>query len=71
MKKSTKLNMMKSNCEADVAISSNMSHPHQKGGITRPKKKVSCIEMVGNLKYLEGGYIVVCVIGSKEFFTQS
>jgi len=33
-----------------------------------PKKKVSFTKMMGNMKYLEGGYIVVCVIGSKDLF---
>jgi len=69
MKKSTTLNMMMSNCPAEVAISSNIVHHIRKEGKTRPKKKVSCTKMMGKLKYLEGGYIVVYVIS--KLFTQS
>jgi len=39
------------------------------GEIRRPKKKVSGTKMMGNLKYLEGGYIMVYVIA--RLFTQS
>jgi len=35
-----------------------------------PKKKVSNTKTMSNLKYVEDGHIVVCVIGSKELFAQ-
>jgi len=62
--------MTMSNCPAEVAISSNIRIHIRKGGVTLPKKKVSGITMIGNLKYLGGGYIAVYRI-RKKLSTQS
>jgi cell division protein YceG involved in septum cleavage len=56
--KSAIANIIRSNWTAEVAISSNKTHPHWKEGATHAKKKISTTEMIDNLKYVKSEYVV-------------